>query len=359
MRETGTSSSCLGMLGAEPLPGAWHAVSAPVTSCSALSIDRPGVSGKYTCAAARAAHPARSAPAEFRLEDADGGCSLQGGERDFLNAASNRTLWLAGTSMMYQVYHAIQCRLETALGTPVVAVPTPMPNGTIDVCFGEPRANTLGFGFGTRVCFVEIQWTKDATVGKEPTARLGTLLGTPDAPRAGAARPGDVVILSMGDHFVPSALDEGEAHMRALAVQLEALRAALRGRLPTIMWRENSPQHFPTHNGVWFAGISHTKFKTWPKAPDPLHPCNASLAPERLDAANVLNRRLEPHVRAMRLPILRVWRTLAARGVDHVGRWRPYGYDCNHQCEPSSALLFQADLMIAGAAAAFPRSAPV
>lgn len=229
----------------------------------------------------------------------------------------------------------------------------------------EETAHSLAVGNGkwptciefntTRVCYVTLAYalrpserrsTSSVPAGWTVNTEFGLslILGTPT--KAGLAQTSDVVVLSFGSHFVPDALVLGEASLQRVLDYVETLRIR---PLPELLWRENPAQHFPTHSGVWFAGINPKLLQTWPvvDGTDPTKPCTASLSPDTLDEANVVNRRFEPRLRRARIPILRLWNATVSRGHDHVGRWRSYGYDCNHFCEPSSTLHFQADLLFA------------
>merc|ERR1712187_601299 len=114
---------------------------------------------------------------------------------------------------------------------------------------------------------------------------------------------------------------------------ISKLRASSKrsGRLgvPTVWWRESTPQHFHTPDGLF-------KYKrSWEK--------NASClqsVPKPSSGSNLVNDRINPIVTAAAVPILQVWGAGRNYGGDHIANAgsairKKRMFDCTHFCEPS------------------------
>ena len=307
--------------------------------------------GKFTCEKSfhSSAHPGKE-----RWEfDVTPSCRVHGQEALYSSRMKNQTLWLLGDSLMQQLATTIACKLHSE------PVQSPL-SGAVHSCYRTAEHS--------RVCVADLMHfalkSSSKSASARGAARGGTsacsldrnfrlVFGTADEP--GLASPHDVVLLSFGLHYVPLHLEEGATKLAAMLECLASLRAARppygHRALPWTLWRESPAQHFPTRNGNWMAAFHPGTAKAWPKAPDPMRPCNRTIGRDASEAdANRLNRRFEPLLAQAGLPVLRLWSATAMRGDDHVGVWRASrsgGYDCTHTCEPSSSLNLQADILLA------------
>jgi hypothetical protein len=255
-------------------------------------------------------------------------------------ASRRSTLWLLGDSVTQQHLRALQCRAfdeEVPVTTlPTVALP------------GKSDANFLCSGIaGARVCHGRGFYAYGPSNDDLGIQYIDDLL---KEGKRQIIKPHDVVVFNLGVHYMPSAAAKAVDNLHLVAAQLQAL-----GReqpLPCIMWRSVTPQHFPTPDGLWLPCVNAAQIKTWPKAPDPMHPCRSRVdsAPRWADARRAMLK-LDAVAERAGWPILRVWEAGAERGADHVGRWRTShvgepGYDCTHFCEPSSFLRFSAEELV-------------
>ena len=301
---------------------------------------------KFNCANAQLHHPGR----ERWGFDLGGGCNVRAQVHAYVNAMHNRTLWLLGDSLMFQLGTAIACRLraEKLPASPL------LPYSHCYLRAGGRRSRVC---HGQLVYYASHSRPSRSNSTCDMDENLRSVLGTPTEP--GLATENDTVVLNIGVHFVPSYLEEGVKKLSQLVQCVAELHASAtrNSSLPSLLWRETPAQHFPNSNGVWFGGYVKALAKAWPRAADPQRPCNSSLDAADERRANILNRKFEPLLRRVRdsLPVVRLWAATAMRGDDHLGIWRNSasgGYDCTHKCEPSSVMEVETELILAFVSAA-------
>ena len=168
--------------------------------------------------------------------------------------------------------------------------------------------------------------------------------------------PCDVVIMNFGAYWnqIDTSPEELGSRMLALGVHLEKRRRT-NWTMPHIIWRETSPQHFPTWDGT-FDPVLHGNAKLINET----SPCLTGIPWEGQQRANRLNAVSNPVMAKLGIPILRSWKPGVDRGIDHADMWRHSNhshvswvmtfdsstYDCSHWCEPSSYLELQVDLLL-------------
>jgi hypothetical protein len=291
---------------------------------------------KFMCPDARGYHPAHE-PWDFVHEGVAEGMLATRRMAEAL-VSKNSTLWLLGDSLARQHLRALQCQAFKE-GVSVTSLPAEVMANTSFTCHGIAGARVCcGKGF--------YSYLPKASDDLEQLQYMVNLL---EEGNRQIIRPQDVVMFNLGVHYLPSEVANAERNMRLIADHLRAI--GRRQPLPCIVWRSVTPQHFPTRDGLWFAGVTASKLKAWPKAPDTMHPCRKRVdsAPEWRNARRAMLK-LDEVAESAGWYILEVWEAGAERGADHVGRWRTAhvgeGYDCTHFCEPSSFLRFFAEALV-------------
>ena len=138
--------------------------------------------------------------------------------------------------------------------------------------------------------------------------------------------------------FVPglyftSQIDEGVRRASVWARYVRKLRDSRHSDMPTIVWRESTPQHFNTSDGVFPSGVE-------PGGGTGMMLPELRCASRLNRGGNQLNERINSIVRQNSIQVMSVWEEGMSRGDDHVGRYLSIDQgtlveDCTHFCEPS------------------------
>ena len=265
---------------------------------------------------------------------------------------------------------AIRCRIWRTLGA---FVEQPVDDPLKTHCLYAFECFAL---WEARVCLIQWRFLEGVEACAKPNA-LARLLGTAKSP--GLAQRDDLVLINFGEVFIMSAdralrlkrqsdreaeyhrLNHKRRGVTRVAQNLVGLLAGLRAsprasQLPRVFWREVTPQHFPTSDGL---------FKT-SRINDRSNRCTERV-PANITLSNGLNRFLNPIFHASAVPIVQVWYHGASRGFEHPGATsEPLAVmaanttapgavnasepgvkrflDCTHWCEPSPYLAHLVDL---------------
>ena len=274
----------------------------------------------------------------------------------FVAAMQHRTLWLIGDSLSRQHYVSIKCRFWHLMGTPTESTPWPLEQRDV-LC--QLKAECFSHG-PARVCLVQDPWLEGKAEGvdcAQPTALIH-LLG--NRTHAGLATHADHVVFNYGEIFVVS-VERGAGRARrrirsayqiahSIADLVYGLRNSSRcSHTPQLMWREVTPQHFFTADGLFKS--SRIGFRN--------RRCRRT-APANVSLSNALNLGLNPIFESAGIPIMSVWQLAAQRGSEHPGvtseqnvtlrtanGTKPKLFiDCTHFCEPSPFLAVLVDLAL-------------
>ena len=345
--------------------------------------------------------PDYAKPARFECRDVSRtallpSSKLRAALAEALRLMRNRTLWLVGDSVTMQTYVALKCALYAA-GALIRSSPLPKaiakhevsPEGAAG-CFIALLDHVSRGTTPPQFCVLQSRFAKGggAATGslRNVTPAVVALLGDPESESAqrGVAQPADLVLLNLGLFYTGPLIDEGRARAAVWANLISRLRVAEAARgssLPAVAWRESTPQHFPTTDGVFdreslangSAAQSNTAGANGCRS---IVPSDSSRAAEL--QSNALNEALNPVMRAHNISVLEVWHAGATHGDEHVGtglhRWAGMaaaavpktaysarsppppgskidskllagdnpqvsaGVDCSHWCEPSSYL---------------------
>jgi hypothetical protein len=173
-------------------------------------------------------------------------------------------------------------------------------------------------------------------------------------------KPRDILVFNMGLHFANTKDIQANGHTNATADftdRVTAFAHLFRNRLrtgqalPHLVFRETTPQHFPSVDGSWdFALKNKVNGRVNGSNKTALSCRNALPSSQASSRLNAIALRVLPKA----IPWLRVWNAGTTRSGDHPGMYRisqgmAFGkhIDCSHFCEPSSFLEFMVDSLLA------------
>lgn len=237
-----------------------------------------------------------------------------------------RTLWLLGDSQTWHFYYAVECflrefapSLRRSPPLPSAALVDTLTTASIMLCYKPYRVPPicLELAHGTRVCAVRVD-----TAGAMAEVVLPTLM------RHSPRFERDLLVLNTGLHYYDDVMckqqgckvpGSGSAYRQDLQ-RLAAFRERHRRRLPSMVWMDTPPQHFPG-TGDW-AGSFRAKS------------CEPHAGWERGDAVaragGTWNVAAAPLVGRLADAHLSTWDA-------SVGLWDMHmPGECTHSCQPSA-----------------------
>ena len=179
--------------------------------------------------------------------------------------------------------------------------------------------------------------------------------------KAGWLLASDVLVMNFGLHFGDRPAREYESQIRKFVKEVVRWSLRLKNKqrkFPMIIWRETSPQHFPSAHGLFH---SLSSWKTNASVSSQCVPitigdgktdgvdlhekARQSSSDATHDFYNNIARPLVIAEKAL-IHLLPTWATSTQRWDEHFG-WNQYGtLDCTHYCLPSGTMSFWTSMLV-------------